>query len=604
VRFLFQEKKSSLPPADHSSSASSSHEEEIDLEDEAIAGEVVAREREEGEPREKECGPQKRRKSALHKKKASVVHHMFSKVADKAGMFECRLHNFELPSSNHPKFVKQGTIGTSNLLSHAREYHGVFVDGLVKAFNEGRDVGQEYNAAVALLRPPERGGLHRFVSTVKRSELLLQRHLSLLVFLISNAIPFHVVSTNSFDVWMRTLGIEYPSVVTLKKYLRPLYAVVLRVLEDTVQKCGYFSTTSDLWTSLAGEKFCVVTYHSMTHDLEMFSAPLDLIPVGCSAFMEFLYLAQKGRIDSHNFDNCVHVASFSDSGANIAAASERLTPGDAEPCFNHSLKNVIDDVLVGSDSKLPSCDLAALDFRALDLIISYIRASQVVSLQFDAEVQHLYVKSMQLVKSNLTRWEGRYKALCRVLKVQKALDSMHAKGTFCALLDSSPKAFPADFLTPTFWRRLEISYEPLLRVCHIASKSAQTVSSPSLSSVPFHVSNIRRCCLHVEDDSLATRNFKSAFLAAVEKRLLKYCTVVLSDVEDGIIVPNAVKAALLDPRFSQRLQDQLTREEMGAVCTAIMLDTATLFPENAPHEVLETQMKTAFPFLLQKLTRL
>lgn len=76
-----------------------------------------------------------------------------------------------------------------------------------------------------------------------------------------------------------------------------------------------------------------------------FLAPLDLIPIDCSAFGEFIYLAIDARLEAHHFSDCVHIASFSDSGSNVVLAKGLLTPGDAEPCFNHDLKHVVEDVL-------------------------------------------------------------------------------------------------------------------------------------------------------------------------------------------------------------------------------------------------------------------
>jgi hypothetical protein len=116
-----------------------------------------------------------------------------------------------------------------------------------------------------------------------------------------------------------------------------------------VRSCGFFSITFDLWTSLAKQKYLVATYHTMDPEFVMLSAPLDLIPMSCSAFGEFIALAIESRVTQHCFGECVFMASFSDSGSNCVMAKGLLTPGDEEPCFHHKMKLMLDDVIGGAE---------------------------------------------------------------------------------------------------------------------------------------------------------------------------------------------------------------------------------------------------------------
>ncbi len=83
----------------------------------------------------------------------------------------------------------------------------------------------------------------------------------------------------------------------------------------------------------------------------MIAATLDLIPMACSAYGAFIYVAVAALINARGLGNDLHAASFFDSGSNVAAAKTLLTPGDHEPCFNRNLKYVIDDVVGARHSR-------------------------------------------------------------------------------------------------------------------------------------------------------------------------------------------------------------------------------------------------------------
>lgn len=103
--------------------------------------------------------PQQRRsskKARNARRKTSVVHYMFE-ASPNPTEFVCRLHTLMEPGVKHPRLVKQGARGTSNLLNHARQYHGLVLEGLIKAHNEGRSVKFEFESAMALMLPPSAG---------------------------------------------------------------------------------------------------------------------------------------------------------------------------------------------------------------------------------------------------------------------------------------------------------------------------------------------------------------------------------------------------------------------------------------------------------------
>ena len=155
--------------------------------------------------------------------------------------------------------------------------------------------------------------------------------------------------------------------------------------------------------------------------------------------------------------------------SNCVLAKALLTPGDAEPCFNHNLKHVVDDVLVSS-SNPALCPVAALDFLAMGLIIAFIRGSSIIRSQFTSACNDVEVDDLELIAANLTRWEGRFLALQRVLLLRKALQHMLSEGWLAQSILSGGSAFPGDFLTDSYFERLE-AYRPVLHILHTVKRN-------------------------------------------------------------------------------------------------------------------------------------
>jgi hypothetical protein len=232
-----------------------------------------------GGQKEKKKEGKRRRRS--EKKKPSVVYLMFEKTQNDKE-FRCKLSEFS-NNARHPALVKVGK-GTSNLLSHARTYHAVIIDGLVKSHNDGRDASLDWNSLFAALKKPVTPGtLDRHVKVVKRSEKLLRLQVSLVNFLIANSLPFVILDSVFFEQFCSEAGVVLQTEGTVMKILQPLYEIVVAEMEGLYRAAGLFSLTFDMWTSVAKQKYLAVTYHSMSSEFELFGFVLDLVPMGCSA---------------------------------------------------------------------------------------------------------------------------------------------------------------------------------------------------------------------------------------------------------------------------------------------------------------------------------
>jgi hypothetical protein len=447
---------------------------------------------------------------------------------------------------------------------------------------------------------PEGSGLDGWVNRLKDGGTGFEKEVALLVTIVGCSLPFAIIDSKPFKDWMTVLGVSMPSEGTIKKLLPPLYESVLKEQEHFVRICGFFSITFDMWTSIAKQKYLVTTYHTMDDDFNLFSAPLDLIPMSCSAYGEFIALAIQARIDGHRFDECAFMASFSDSGSNCELAKGLLTPGEEEPCFHHKLKLMLDDVIGGAEGGHPVNAAAALDLSALGLLVGIVRASLNLRKELAVAAGKVEIDSLELIAVNITGWEGRCSALKRFLELQAALVKVQSKGTFAPFIEKSKNRFPKDFLQPSFFQRWS-SYKGLLERFHKISKAGQSQTEPTLSCVPHWVWSMEEDLKGNDADSPVMENLKADLLVSWEKRMSVFVEIQTDGDGDVTVMPNAIKAGILDPRHSLEVQKWLSPSELVAVRDGIISDTLLLCQNENLHVAIKSAMKGVFDVLLERL---
>ncbi len=576
-------------------------EEEVQYQfDDDVVAQKILKSAEKKNARNIAKAPEKR-KAVAPRMKTSVAHVMFEPVDRQPGTFFCRAS--ALPAeTGHPKMVKQGGPGTSNLLAHARNWHKTIVDALVKAHNEHRDVGAEFDGMLAAATPPstKQGDMKSFANTVARSATGFEMQLALLIMIVGCSLPFSIIDAKFFKDWMTVLGMKLQSEGTIKKMLPPLYDSVRKEQEDFVRSCGFFSITFDLWTSLAKQKYLVATYHTMDPEFVMLSAPLDLIPMSCSAFGEFIALAIESRVTQHCFGECVFMASFSDSGSNCVMAKGLLTPGDEEPCFHHKMKLMLDDVIGGAEGgDRGTNEVAALDLLAVGLLVAIVRPNAQLRSEIALASEKVGIESLEVIAANITRWEGRYSALKRFLELQGALTRVHSKHFFDPYLLKAKNSFPDDFLKESYFRRLS-AYKELLEHFHKISKAGQSQTEPTLSCVAHWVWRMEELLTVSDSDSPVMKKLKEDLLRSCKKRMSVFVLIEKTNGEISLL-PNAIKAGLLDARHSHEVQYKLSMDELDAARDAIIADTLLLYPDENLHDAIESAMKGAFKALMQRL---
>jgi hypothetical protein len=570
---------------------------QFELDDAAISAKVTEREERDADKRPKK---KQTRKKAI-KKKTSVAHVMFS-LGSHEGSFHCRLCVLEKGEGMDVE-VKSANGVTSNLLAHARNAHTDVLNALVKAQNDRRDVEKEFDGFVAALTPPASSGkVTDHFHVVKRSKDGFEVDLSLLVMIVANSLPFSLIDSRFFADWLTVMGFKLPSEATIKKNLPDLYDCVLREQEAFVVNCNFFSVTFDMWTSIAKHKFLVTTYHTMDDNFELFSAPLDLIPMSCSAYGEFIALAIEARIAAHKFDSCVFMASFSDSGSNCVLAKGKLTPGDEEPCFHHNLKHMLDDVIGAESVNRPKNPVAALDFLAIALTVAVVRGNTQLRNEVSQQAVKKGIPDLEMIAANLTRWEGRYKALERFIELVPAIQSIKEKGYLNVIIEKSQNSFPRDFLMDSFVRRLK-SYAELLKRFHMMSKAGQSQTEPTLACVPHWIWEMENLLKADAEDGSFLTTLKRDLFEACQNRMSVFVRLEWDAEGDISVVPNAIKAALLHPRHSHEVQKHFSVSDLYAVTEAIIADTLTMFEKEVEvvRTAIDSSMRTSFPALLSLL---
>ena len=569
------------------------------LEDDAIAAKVLKTKSDRQE--QANAKPKKGRVVGVMRKKTSVVHVLFE-PAEQHGSFKCRVSH--LPNKEgHQKFVKAKAGVTSNLLQHAKTWHSDLLHALVKASNDGKNVQSEFDHLLAEMEPPTTSekNMDSYVNTVSRGGTGFEKQLALLIMIIGNSLAFSLMDSRFFKDWLTVLGLSLPSEATIKKLLAPLYDTVREEQEDFIRNCGFFCVTFDMWTSIAKQKYLGTTFHSMDDEFNMFSAPLDLIPLSCSAYGEFVAMAIQSRIQYHKFDKCVFMASFSDSGSNCVLAKGILTPGDEEPCFHHTLKLMLDDVIGGETADRAVNATVAKDLLVVGLLVAIVRATPNLRNEMSLAAEKSAIDDLELIAANITRWEGRFNALSRFLEMKEALIKMHHKKCFEPFVDKSKNSFPADFLQPPFIQRLN-SYKDLLERFHLISIAGQSQSEPTLSCVAHWVWSMEEILTENAADSSIMKSLKADLLHSWDRRMSVFVKIETDDDGEVSVLPNAIKAGILDARHSNEVQKRLSKDELVYVRDAIIDDTLTMCQKQSLHKPVRSAMEGSWEGLLSLLS--
>jgi hypothetical protein len=381
--------------------------------------------------------------------------------------------------------------------------------------------------------------------------------LSLLIWAINSQVPFNPFESEDWKRFAMEAGIEVDSAYLMKQATSELRDVVVMQARAALKDCTGVSVTADLWTSIAGQKYLVMTYHGLNSEFKFVHHVLDLVPVYGNATGNLIGAAMKDRIATHLQAGQKLVAIVSDSGSNMVKAAE-LGDHVLHPCFGHALKGVIDAVC-GEKALAQSSHLhekqVSLDLVTVKVIANVLRTTAWLRKELQGEDEAV----LEMIIECVTRWEGKWAAIERLLKLKVQLKRCKVLKEYFQKVGVK-KEVADDVLEESFFARLS-SYKDLLDVFHEISVLSQSERKCSIAWIPSWIDSIRTACKS-SNSNLATK-----LSLAVEERLLPVYM-------DG--PTPALKAALLNPLCSQAVASKMDEDVIENVWVEIISEAIAL----------------------------
>ena len=452
------------------------------------------------------------------------------------GSYICKLCGGEKRSPNNE----------SNLVTHMKSRHEKVWKGLGEANKRG-DAG---NYAKTLLKSREISSSVRVSSQSSLSDWLHEGEVSkaartkiaFLIWALESQLAYHVFDSRHFARFKETASLQLDSAYLMKNATSVLYSVVVGQATAILRACAGVSVTGDLWTSLAGHKYLVLTYHGLTRNFESVHHALDLIPFAGEALGSLIGQVIEGRVAIRLGEDRQAGAVVFDSGANMIKASKSMSRTTKfHPCFAHGVKGVV-DIVFGDAPKSKSRHLhapeVACDMRAVKLIANVLRTTNWLRAELKEQTD------LTLIIENITRWEGKYKAVSRFIALKKPLMACESLVSYVTrLMEDVQNDLPRDVLKPSFFARLG-RYNSLLEALHSISKKSQAEENPSICEIPSWIWYIEKCC---DDGTVLGHTLKKAIRERLHSKYLK---------ADSL----ALQAALLNPRYVSQVLEETEQE--------------------------------------------
>jgi hypothetical protein len=372
-----------------------------------------------------------------------------------------------------------------------------------------------------------------------------RKEIALLLWMACANIPPNALDSPHWKTVQRECGLSLSEISTIWSRLPILVKAIEGHIEATLAKLRSFVTMLDLWTLPTGQHFLLLDVCGIIPDdtFCFWTASLDLIPFYSAAFSSTIAAAVTRVIQFHTRDcpDVIHAGNISDQGSNVHLAGAQLTDtNDQMACFNHQLKNVMDDSLGDGPMSCGGAKVASKDLIGAVAITNEIRTHRVLAAAFEE------ITPLKLLSINKTRWEGRYHCVKRVNRVRPAIRTIvrNHVSVFNELAENLSASKPANFLHKPFFDRLG-QLEQFLQVFHRISKKSQDGGGATGSRVIKWTHKLLAHCNDTEDDPVWLSELKTATRDSLKLRIGHYLTSP----------SNYLKAALFHPRYSSRMEE-------------------------------------------------
>lgn len=459
--------------------------------------------------------------------KSSRASLLFVKVVEKDDHYRCKLC----------QEVKKSAVNTSNLITHLTSCHKKTWDAIEREHIAKHDVVGFVKSVLdakgkGTTKPLTQRKMDQWLGDDGVMHKLAKAKLTLLVWAIKSCLPFNIFDAGEFNEYADSAEMGHDSAYLMKEKTALLHDIFVGLAEERLAQCPSISVTADMWTALTGRQYLVMTYHGINpKTFEVVHHVLDLQAVFGSSSGDQIAALVESHIARHLGKEKRIVALVLDSGSNMLRAA-KLVGVEVQKCFAHGLKGVIDAVC-GKEPSVKQPELhdsvVSCDLRSVKTIAKLLCENKWIRKQVLGDDD----ETLQLILENTTRWEGRYVALERFLRLKAQLKKNEMLKQYYHDV-SRRKDLADDVLESSFFKRLE-SHCKLLKVFHEVSVQSQYEKQCSIAWIPLWIRKIQKAC----NSSVSTLGEKLKL--AVDKRLVpKYLSA-------GSL---ALKAALLNPCVS------------------------------------------------------
>ena len=494
------------------------------------------------ESEESEEGLQKHRATLIAKPKTkSAVWNFFRVESDSEG----RPSNTNKPiccKCNEPVAASYGN--TSNLFNHLRRKHPLVyarIHDKKKSKNRGykgsssKDIQQTIEQTFSLSQKYDRNGKKWQQLTDKVTRCIAK-----------DMLPISIVEKSGFKLMLESFDPRYqlPSRKHFSKITIPaLFNSTQSALVSTLQEVEYFSSTTDLWSSVCMHPYLSYTVHYISKDWKLQSKCLQTMFMPADYNDENLAESLKSVLESWGLQESKQVCVTTDNGSNLVRAAYLLKWLHV-PCFGHNLHLAITNA-IKDDSRI-SRAIGITRKLITSFSHSWKKRRELTKIQTDLGIPH-----HSLIIDCQTRWRSSQKMISRILEQEKALRQVLSMDRKTA------------HLVPT-WQDLEVlesinkALAPLADFTDILSGEKYVTFSALIPPLKHIIDDVLQ---HDEEDTTLTTDIKQQIITYMQD---KY--------EDTSLKELLHIASLLDPRFKT---EYIPNDNIPAIKERISLHCAT-----------------------------
>ena len=492
-------------------------------------------------------------------------------VKRKRNTKSCAWEHFGLKTTEDGKPVEDGSAvcryckrtviarngNTSNLFSHLRTRHPAKYVVAVKAKKKADKFSEVSSSSTQSSIDKSFARMKKYDKKSKRWQKLTD---TVSYYLAKDMVPLYSVEKPGFKELVSIFDKQYelPSRKYFSQVAIPsLYTNTRDKIAEEISHLGYYSATTDLWSSEGMKPYLSYTIHYIDN-WEMKSRCLQTMFMPQDHTGENLADAMRSTLETWGLEEEKQICLTTDSGSNMVNAVSRLNWLRLS-CFGHNLHLAITNSIKCDDRCSRALGLSRKIVSAFSM--SWKKRRDLAKAQLDHDLP-----SHTLIADCPTRWGSVHKMVARILEQITAIrlvlsvDHKHSH------------------LLPT-WQDIEVLevindvLSPLVDLTDLLS-GEQYVSVSSIKPVISHIHN--DALAEKDDDVSLAKDLKRRIRTDLDSRYLN------SDVQNLLNV-----TSFLDPRFKM---ENIAQEDRIAVKEKVIEEGLSVGEKD---KILESDLSSA-----------